>query len=62
MSYDNIKNFKSFKGKAWNMSRNDLIQLENKIIDQRTELNEKLELINDILRMTENEIKEPIIY
>jgi hypothetical protein len=57
MSYDHIKNFKSFKGKCWNSSLNDLVVLDNQIQDKIRELNEKIELINDIIRQKENERK-----
>jgi hypothetical protein len=53
--YNHIKNFKSYKGKLWNKSINDLAIEENRLIDLKIELDEKLELITDIIRMKENE-------
>lgn len=56
--FKNIKNFRSYKGKMNAKCINDLVIEENKILDQIKELNDKLDLINDIIRMKENETND----
>lgn len=62
MSYEHIKNFRSYKGKLHAKSINDLAIEENRLINLRKEIDEKIELINDIIRLKENEKKEPTVY
>jgi uncharacterized protein YPO0396 len=52
--YKHIKNFKRFKDKIYNMSINDLTVFENQLLDQRQEIDEKLEIINEVIRQKEN--------